>query len=79
MADTGPATLSPLDTPGQRLKFLRKAREMTQQDLAKKVFTTQPTVARWEKDEFLPHIGSQILLAEALGVSRAFIFGERAA
>ena len=52
---------------------------MTQQTLASKVFTTQPTVARWEQDQFVPHPAVQVLVAEALGTSRLFLFGERAA
>lgn len=78
MPVTDQATLTPLDTPGQRIRFMRRSRELTQADLARLIFTTQPTVARWERDEFLPGKQSMVLLAQALGVSRLFLFGEEA-
>jgi transcriptional regulator with XRE-family HTH domain len=65
-----------LETPGGRIRFLRRSKDMTQESLARAVFTTQPTIARWEKDEFLPSRQSQRLLADALGVSPAFLFPE---
>lgn len=79
MEATGQTALTPLDTPGQRIRFLRRSRDLTQETLARQVFTTQPTVARWEKDEFLPGKQAQVLIAEALGTSRLFLFGEHAA
>lgn len=71
--------LPSLDTPGSRIKFLRRAKSMTQETLARSVFTTQPTVARWESDEFLPSRASQALLADALGAERSFLFPEQVA
>lgn len=61
------------------MRFLRQSKNMTQLTLARIVLTTQPTVARWERDEFLPSRASQVLLAEALGTSRLFLFGEAVA
>lgn len=79
MPANSPTALPPLDTPGSRIKFLRRSKGMTQETLARRVFTTQPTVARWEKDEFLPGRPAQALLADALDVNRTFIFNELAA
>lgn len=67
-----------LATPGKRMRFLRKARGMSQQTLAAKVYTSQPAISQWEKDLWLPSKQSQVLLAEALNTSRAFLFGESA-
>lgn len=64
-----------LDTPGKRIRFLREAREMTQQTLASKCYTSQAAVSQWENDVWLPNIPRQILIAEALGSTRAFLFG----
>ncbi len=69
-------TLTDLDTPGRRMRFLRTSKEMTQETLARKVFVTQPAVAQWEADRWLPARPTQVLIAEALGTSRTFLFGE---
>lgn len=68
-----------LSTPGARIKFLRLAKEMSQEALAKQVFTSQPAVSMWENDVWLPSPQSQRLLAEALGSTRGFLFGEAVA
>lgn len=65
-----------LATPGQRIRFLRKARGMSQVTLAAKVYTSQPAVSQWEKDRWLPSRQSQNLLADALGTTRSFLFGD---
>lgn len=67
------------DTPGHRIRTLRQSQSLTQADLAKKVHATQPAVAHWEADRWLPSPQSQALIAEALGVPRMFLFGERVA
>ena len=69
--------LTGLETPGARIRFLRRSQDLTQETLARMALTTQPTVARWERDEFLPHKASKKLLADALGVAPEFLFGER--
>jgi DNA-binding transcriptional regulator YiaG len=70
----GPTAISELATPGDRIKFLRQSKDMTQVSLARTVYTTQPTVARWESNEFVPNRQAQALLADALGCSRDFLF-----
>lgn len=65
-----------LASPGQRIRFLRLALNLSQQDLATKVYATQPAVSQWENDLWLPSKQSQKLLADALGTNRAFLFGE---
>lgn len=68
-----------LDTPGQRIRFLRLALEMTQETLAKRVYATQAAVSRWENDHDLPSRPAQVLIAQELNTTRAFLFGELAA
>jgi len=67
-----------LDTPGKRIKFLRKSKGWTQETMARKVYVTQPAVAQWEADVCLPARPTQVLVAEALGTTRAFLFEEQA-
>lgn len=56
------------------MRFLRESKDMTQETLAKKVFATQPAVSQWEKDKWLPSRATQLLIAEALGCTRTFLF-----
>lgn len=65
-----------LSTPGKRIRFLRKSKEWSQETLAAKVFTVQPAISQWENDLWLPNRQAQVLLADALGTTRLFLFGE---
>lgn len=72
--------LTDLSTSGQRIRFLRlHVLGITQVELAKRCHTTQSAVAHWEADRFTPSRQSQFLVAEALGSTRTFLFGEQAA
>jgi transcriptional regulator with XRE-family HTH domain len=71
-------TPAEMTTPGKRMKFLRNAKGLTQETLARQVFVTQPAVAQWEADVCLPARPTQVLVAEALGTTRAFLFEEQA-
>lgn len=68
-----------LSTPGKRIRFLRNSKEMTQETLARKVFVTQGAVAHWEADKTLPARPTQVLVADALGTTRVFLFEDTAA
>jgi transcriptional regulator with XRE-family HTH domain len=65
-----------LDSPGKRMRFLRVAKGMTQLSLARKAYTSQPAVSHWEADRYLPGRPTQVIVAEALGTSRLWLFGE---
>jgi transcriptional regulator with XRE-family HTH domain len=67
------------NTPGGRIRMMRLAKDLTQEALAGKVYVTQSAVAQWETNRWIPSRQSQILLAEALGTNRHFLFGEEAA
>lgn len=69
-------TPTDLDSPGKRIKFLRKSKGWTQETFARKVFVTQPAVAQWEADLWLPARPTQVLIADELGTTRLFLFGE---
>lgn len=63
-----------IQTPGGRIRFLRETKDLTQAALAAKVYVSQPAVAQWETNKWLPGRQSQMLLAEALGCTREFLF-----
>ncbi len=63
-------------TPGQRIRVLREAKGWSQFTLARKVFATQPAVSHWENDKWLPSRATQGLLADELGTTRRFLFGD---
>jgi transcriptional regulator with XRE-family HTH domain len=69
-------TTKDLETIGGRIRLLRRAKGLTQQDLARKVFVTQPSVAQWESNRCAPSAQSMALLADALNVSRLFLAGD---
>ena len=54
---------------GQFIKTMRKARNITQKELAEKLNITSQAVSRWEKGDALPDTMLLLDLAEYLGVS----------
>lgn len=63
-------------TPGTRIRFMRKAKGWTQVTLASKVHTSQPAISQWEKDKWLPGPLMRQQLAEVLGTTQTFLFGD---
>jgi len=63
-----------LATPGQRMKWLRAARDTTQVVLAAEATVSQPSISQIERDEFTPRRVIRIRIAEALGVHPDFIW-----
>ena len=55
-------------TFGEKLKQLRKDNNLTQEDLAEKIFVTRTAVSKWETDKALPAIDSLKLLSELFHV-----------
>lgn len=63
---------------GGFLKELRKARNLTQEQLAQKLNVSNRTVSRWETGSNMPDIGMLVELAEFYDVSiPEIIYGER--
>ena len=54
---------------GQNIKFFRKRRGMTQEELALEIQKSKNIVPRWERGEIQPTAKNISLLAEALGVT----------
>ena len=54
---------------GMKIAVLRKAKDMTQLELADKMLVSYQAVSNWERGASMPDIGKLPELAEALGVS----------
>jgi transcriptional regulator with XRE-family HTH domain len=57
---------------GEKIKYLRKSKKITQEELAIKVGVTRPAVAQWESKHIhvrtIPNLGTLNLIAEVLAV-----------
>lgn len=58
---------------GTRIKDLRKEKELTQEELAKQINTTQDSISLWEKDKRIPDTIYIIALAKFFKVTTDFI------
>ena len=54
---------------GSRLARFRKAKGLTQEDIADKLHVSPQAVSKWETDASYPDIDGRITLSEVLGVS----------
>jgi transcriptional regulator with XRE-family HTH domain len=54
---------------GSRLSRLRKAKGLTQEDVADKLHVSPQAVSKWETDSSYPDIDGLVTLSEILGVS----------
>ena len=65
-------------TIGKFIAVLRKANGMTQKDLADKLFVSDKTVSRWERDECDPDLSLIPAIAELFGITTdELLRGER--
>lgn len=65
------------ETLGQRLARLRRARGMTQVELAQQVGLSQPNISEYERDTFRPNSDTLLAVAQALKVSADELLGHR--
>lgn len=63
-------------TLGQHITSLRKAKDLSQGQLGKKVGTSGDIIGRYERDEVKPSIEVIIKIADALEVSIDFLVGK---
>lgn len=66
------------ETFSQRLKKYRKAKSMTQQELAEQIGVSDKTVSRWESEGGYPDVAVLVPLARALGVTVDDLLDEKA-
>ena len=65
-------------TLGEKLQKLRKARSLTQEELAEKVGVSRQSLSKWESDGALPDTANIILLADLFGVTTDYLLREAA-
>ena len=58
-----------------KIRQLREARGMTQQDLAKTIGVSQATVSDWEKGKINPDLVRAVKLADLFNTSLDVIYG----
>lgn len=54
---------------GRRIKEYRSAAQMTQEELAEKMFVSRQTISNWENDKSYPDIHSLLMLGNLFDVS----------
>jgi len=65
-----------MDTFGKRLAECRKAKNLSQKDLAKAFNTSHTTIGKYERDEMTPSIEAAKKLAKILDTSVGYLLGE---
>lgn len=63
------------ETIGERIKAKREELNLTQSQVAEKLFVTQQTVARWEGNKHLPPITALQDLGKLFKVDTSYFFG----
>ena len=61
---------------GERLKFLRKEKKLTQTELAKMLNTTQGTVGKWENNKLEPNFETLKKISDVLNVQQGYLLGD---
>ncbi len=57
----------------QQIRVLRTAKNLSQDDLAEKLYTSRQAVSKWENGEATPDIDKLVQLAEIFGVSLDYL------
>lgn len=63
-------------TLGEKLQKLRKARRLTQEELAMQIGVSRQSLSKWESDGALPDTANIITLADLFGVSTDYLLRE---
>lgn len=62
-----------MDTMGKRIKTLRKAMDLTQQELGERLGVSKGNVSQWESDATEPKPDKLIVLSRIFGVSVEYL------
>jgi len=65
-----------MSTFGQKLTTCRKAKNLSQKELAKLFVTSSTTIGKYERDEMIPSIEAAKKLAEILDTTVGYLIGE---
>lgn len=60
-------------TFGERLRYIRRRRKMSQDDLAAQVGVSRETIYKYEHDMADPRLPTFVCIADALGVTMDFL------
>lgn len=63
-------------TLGRRIRIAREYRKLSQDDLAGRLNVTRVAVSQWENSDTTPKRGRIVVIADTLGVSVAWLYGE---
>ena len=61
----------------EKIKYYRTKNKISQDELAKKTFTTKSTISKWESGSIIPNVNMIKIIAKALNVSFYSIVGEK--
>lgn len=67
---------APHAAAGGRIRVFREALELTQAELARRCYVSQPAVSAWERGVKMPTLATQHRVADALRTSRSILFRE---
>ena len=65
-----------MDTFGKQLAECRKAKNLSQKELAKAFVTSHTTIGKYERDEMVPSIDAAKKLARILDTTVGYLLGE---
>ena len=65
-----------MDTFGKRLRDCRKAKQLSQNELAKQLNTNHSVIGKYERDDVKPSIDAVKKLADMLDTTVAYLLGE---
>ena len=54
---------------GNKIKYYRGEKELSQEELAERVYVSRQTISNWENNKSYPDINSIVLLSEIFGIS----------
>ncbi|MFR9278604.1 MAG: helix-turn-helix domain-containing protein [Ezakiella coagulans] len=54
---------------GNKIKYYRNEKELSQEELAERVYVSRQTISNWENNKSYPDINSIVLLSEIFGIS----------
>lgn len=61
---------------GEKIKAKRRELNLSQEDLADKLFVTRQAISKWENDKATPTMTNLRELSEVFGVDMAYFIGE---
>ena len=54
---------------GKQIKKLRQEAQLSQEELAERIYVSRQTISNWENDKSYPDVNSLVLLSETFQIS----------